>query len=281
MPYTYKKKGDKYVVYKKDSGKKVGETDGTKEALNKYLAALHMHAEGNTFRFKTFQDFINESALVDHAERELKLAGMIGDSNESDDIDAKYNNLVAKAVLELMKKFSEQGHSGFSASMVREIFNKLTNWETLTPITSNPDEWMNCSELTGPEDSGMWQNRRNPAVFSKDGGKTWYNVNDKNLKKVEESILQLLPTKYFKTFEEYMVGLNPGQNVMGMGPVKFPGNPGTNSTFHGQYIGSGDTPMFVFDTKPKDDEEEEKKRIKKALKAKQEEKSDKPKKDKK
>ena len=40
MPYTHKKVGNKYVVYKK--GKKVGETDGTKTALNKYLAALHI-----------------------------------------------------------------------------------------------------------------------------------------------------------------------------------------------------------------------------------------------
>ena len=43
MPYTYKKEGDKYVVYKKDGGKRVGATKGTKEALKKYLAALHMH----------------------------------------------------------------------------------------------------------------------------------------------------------------------------------------------------------------------------------------------
>lgn len=40
MPYTHKKVGDKYVVYKK--GKKVGETKGTKVALDKYLAALHI-----------------------------------------------------------------------------------------------------------------------------------------------------------------------------------------------------------------------------------------------
>jgi hypothetical protein len=43
MPYTYKKEGDKYVVYKKDGGKRVGATKGTKEALKKYLAALHMN----------------------------------------------------------------------------------------------------------------------------------------------------------------------------------------------------------------------------------------------
>jgi len=40
MPYTYKKVGDKYCVYKKDTGKKVGCTDGNKKALYKYLKAL-------------------------------------------------------------------------------------------------------------------------------------------------------------------------------------------------------------------------------------------------
>ncbi len=45
MPYTHKKVGDQYCVYKKDTGKKVGCTDGTKEALNKYIAALHMNAK--------------------------------------------------------------------------------------------------------------------------------------------------------------------------------------------------------------------------------------------
>lgn len=43
MPYTHKKVGNQYCVYKKDTGKKVGCTDGNKEALRKYLAALHIN----------------------------------------------------------------------------------------------------------------------------------------------------------------------------------------------------------------------------------------------
>jgi hypothetical protein len=43
MPYSYKKVGGKYCVFKKDTGEKVGCTGGSKEARNKYLAALHMH----------------------------------------------------------------------------------------------------------------------------------------------------------------------------------------------------------------------------------------------
>ena len=44
MPYKVKKQGDKYIVYKKDTGKRVGATAGNKEALRKYLAALHLNA---------------------------------------------------------------------------------------------------------------------------------------------------------------------------------------------------------------------------------------------
>ena len=47
MPYSYHKQGNKYFVTKKDTGKEVGRTKGTKEALNKYLAALHINANEN------------------------------------------------------------------------------------------------------------------------------------------------------------------------------------------------------------------------------------------
>ena len=45
MPYTARKVGDQYCVYKKDGGDKVGCTDGNKEALRKYMAALHINAK--------------------------------------------------------------------------------------------------------------------------------------------------------------------------------------------------------------------------------------------
>jgi hypothetical protein len=45
MPYKTKKVGNKNCVYKKNSGKKVGCTTGTKEAKRKYLAALAINAE--------------------------------------------------------------------------------------------------------------------------------------------------------------------------------------------------------------------------------------------
>lgn len=50
MPYTARKVGNQYCVFKKDGGKKVGCTDGTKEALKKYLAALHLNAKESVNR---------------------------------------------------------------------------------------------------------------------------------------------------------------------------------------------------------------------------------------
>jgi hypothetical protein len=63
MPYSYHKQGDKYVVTKKDTGKVVGHTKGTKEALKKYLAALHINAnegKSNTMKKSELKEMIQE-----------------------------------------------------------------------------------------------------------------------------------------------------------------------------------------------------------------------------
>jgi len=47
------------------------------------------------------------------------------------DEDSDYDGMVREAVLELVKTFAEQGHSGFSARMVRFLFNQiLSDFET-------------------------------------------------------------------------------------------------------------------------------------------------------
>lgn len=103
--------------------------------------------------------------LVSHAERELKLAGMF-------DKDADYNGALAPQILKVVEAFSKSEHSGASAAITIGVLNKLLRFQTLTPITSNPDEWMNVGAM-------LWQNRRNPAIFSKNGGKTWYDIDKK------------------------------------------------------------------------------------------------------
>ena len=44
-------------------------------------------------------------------------------------------------VLELLKVFSEQGHSGFSAPIAIRLFSKLANYRIITEVEDNPDDW--------------------------------------------------------------------------------------------------------------------------------------------
>ena len=109
------------------------------------------------------------SRLVEHAEYEMRKAGLY-------DTDADYNGMIPEAVLALVKAHSEQGHSGGSHHLVLEIFNRVINYKTLTPISSDPSEWLKHDYEVGGHNS--WQNKRQSSVFSQDGGKTWYDLDD-------------------------------------------------------------------------------------------------------
>lgn len=106
--------------------------------------------------------------MIDHAEEELKRAGLF-------DKDSDYGGMLGKAVMELIKVFRKQEHSGMSAHMTIELFSKLAKQKTLTPITDDPKEWTKVSDI---DDNLMWQNNRDSSYFSKDGGKTWWTVDD-------------------------------------------------------------------------------------------------------
>jgi len=108
--------------------------------------------------------------LVTHAEAELQRAGLF-------DKDSDYNGMLGNSVLELMKIFSKQGHSGFSAMLTLQIFNKVANWKSLTPITNDPKEWNDVSNMSGRKNT-MWQNTRQSDCFSTDGGETYYSLDD-------------------------------------------------------------------------------------------------------
>lgn len=101
------------------------------------------------------------SNLTDHARRELEIAGF-----ESE----VYGTLLGDAVMELIDVFDKQEHSGHSAYVVLTAFAEVAAFRTLSPLTNNPDEWMEVAD-------GKWQSRRNPGAFSEDGGKT-YTLNE-------------------------------------------------------------------------------------------------------
>ena len=107
--------------------------------------------------------------LVIHAERELKLAGLF-------DKDSDYNGALGREVLNLVKVFSKQGHSGASAFRTIELFRIVASYKNLMPIGTTKDEWVDISEDVGRP---CWQNKRNSAMFSETAGENWYDVKNK------------------------------------------------------------------------------------------------------
>lgn len=126
------------------------------------------------------------SKMLEKAREELKYAGYdiseegCNAKNPEDPMEG-YANSCAKNAYELLEVFSKAGHSGMSASLTLAIFKKLANWENLSPLTNNPEEWQ---KLGGPTDPD-WQSKRNPACFSKDL-KTYYNIDEKEPRKIYE-----------------------------------------------------------------------------------------------
>lgn len=106
--------------------------------------------------------------LTNHAKRELKLAGLF-------DKDSDYGGMLGDNILELIKTFSKQGHSGMSASLALDIFNRLANYETLTQ-NDHSEYVIHPPEMNGGKP--LWQDSRDSKWFSDDEGKTWYNIDD-------------------------------------------------------------------------------------------------------
>ena len=109
------------------------------------------------------------SQLVEHARRELAILlpadSMPGDPGyEPGESLNGMNDHMRAAILQMVMVFADQGHSGASAGYALSILEKLLRWENLTPLTDNPDEWVEV----GPE---VWQSKRRPEAFSTNGGK--------------------------------------------------------------------------------------------------------------
>lgn len=90
------------------------------------------------------------SNLLDFAKSELEFAGYF-------DGDVM-NEAMAEDVLKLIEVFSEQGHSGFSASWTLSLFNELANFKPITPLSGEDNEWFEATE-------GVFQNKRYSGLF--------------------------------------------------------------------------------------------------------------------
>jgi hypothetical protein len=95
---------------------------------------------------------------MEHAEIELRSAGLLDEGSD-------YGEMLGNAVLDLVRVFSDQGHSGTSAAQTLKIFSKVAAFEPLVPLTGGDDEWNEVGE-------GVFQNRRCSHVF-KEGGEAY------------------------------------------------------------------------------------------------------------
>lgn len=133
-----------------------------KRPISDHLSALYNTAA------RIFNPY-KKSNLYKHAKRELELANMISYKGFKAD---PYNEMVSKNVLKLIKVFSSAGHSGFSAEMTLAIFNRVAKFGTLSVLEPTLEEAHNV------DGKDLFQSSRHPSVFSDDGGKTWYNIDD-------------------------------------------------------------------------------------------------------
>jgi hypothetical protein len=103
------------------------------------------------------------SHTMDHARRELDAIGMTSDNKEPMNREARKN------VLDLLRVFSKQGHSGCSAPYIADLFNKLVRHKPLSPLTGEDKEWHDTSDMcpTRKGEPVTYQNIRASNVFKK------------------------------------------------------------------------------------------------------------------
>lgn len=119
-------------------------------------------------------------------------------------------------ILEIIKKFGEQGHSGCSARYAIAKIERLLLFKPITPITGDDDEWIEVSS------NGIKQNKRCSSVFqqkdgsyedidaiivSDNGGITWF-TSGRFRKTI--SFPYFPPTRPEKVYIEYTEDVPPG-----------------------------------------------------------------------
>jgi hypothetical protein len=110
------------------------------------------------YRIRSRFGWLPESNLVKHARRELALLR----SGEPDDMQ----DAIERHIFKMLREFSKEGHSGFSAKYTINLLEKLLRFEPVTPLTGSDDEWMEVGD-------GCFQNRRCGHVFKGEDGRAY------------------------------------------------------------------------------------------------------------
>lgn len=136
------------------------------------------------------------SNLIKHAKYEFYKAGF-----NSNGMDA----IIRNNILELLTVFADQGHSGFSAGIALQVFNKLAKFQTLSPLTFDHDEWnYNLGFYNDSPNSAIAQNIRDSRFFLYNGDNIAFN---------DDYVKQIVQGRHYgeKTIRKYAGGTFSGR----------------------------------------------------------------------
>lgn len=101
--------------------------------------------------------------LERHAHAELAAMGQFDKSGDF------YGGMMGRSVMELVRLFAEQGHSGMSAGVCVSMFEQLARFKPLGPLTGTDDEW----HLLDYDGDVTYQNKRCSHVFKGADGRAY------------------------------------------------------------------------------------------------------------
>jgi hypothetical protein len=108
------------------------------------------------------------SNLIEHARTELERCGQFEE-------DPRFAQSLVAAVAAFA---SYDGHSGSSAEIGAELLADLLRFRNLSALTNDPEEWIGHTPDMWDGENHVWQNRRNGAALSTDGGRTYTLTSD-------------------------------------------------------------------------------------------------------
>lgn len=113
--------------------------------------------------------------IIEYAKNELDLL-----NQEKEPMQEQIN----KDILEVIKIFAEQGHTGFSAGYAISKLERLLRWKPILPLTGEEDEWVEDSSGRSRRNkrcSSVFLNEDGTAhdidgiAVSDNGGITWFS----------------------------------------------------------------------------------------------------------
>lgn len=127
--------------------------------------------------------------MLDWAENEVEIAcerEWANRTEEDEKFDPSWDYGVEcyKAALEAFEVLCNQGHSGYSIGVTKDILNRLIDCKPLTPLQGTDDEWQEAFPFDGWTEDGRqvteYQNKRYSSLFKyeySDGNVEYSDIN--------------------------------------------------------------------------------------------------------